>query len=230
MRTPNLDRLAAEGVLFRRHYAQAAPCGPSRASLHTGQYLMKHRSGLNGTPLDARFTNLALEARAAGYDPVLFGYTDASPDPRTLAPDDARLFSYEGVLPGYRAVVDLPEHLRGLGRVAADAGLRRARRRPRMYEPVSDAPGAPVAYAAEHTEAAFLTGAVLDHVDGVTEPWFVHAAYIRPHPPFVAPEPYASMYDPADVPEPIRAETFEAEGDGPSRARRRGRDSGGAPR
>ena len=38
---------------------------------------MKHRSALNGTPLDARFTNLALEARAAGYDPVLFGYTDA---------------------------------------------------------------------------------------------------------------------------------------------------------
>ena len=85
VRTPNLDRLADEGVLFRRHYAQAVPCGPSRASLHTGQYLMKHRSALNGTPLDARFTNLALEARAAGYDPVLFGYTDASPDPRALA-------------------------------------------------------------------------------------------------------------------------------------------------
>ena len=81
-----------------------------------------------------------------------------------------------------------------------------------MYEPVSDAPGAPVAYAAEHTEAAFLTGAVLDHVDAITEPWFVHAAYIRPHPPFVAPEPYASMYDPADVPAPVRAETHEAEG------------------
>ena len=85
VQTPNLDRLAAEGVLFRRHYAQAAPCGPSRASLHTGQYLMNHRSALNGTPLDARFTNLALEVRNAGYDPVLFGYTDASPDPRQLA-------------------------------------------------------------------------------------------------------------------------------------------------
>jgi arylsulfatase A-like enzyme len=81
-----------------------------------------------------------------------------------------------------------------------------------MYEPISDAPGAPVAYAAEHTEAAFLTGVVLDHVDATTAPWFVHAAYIRPHPPFVAPEPYASMYDPATVPEPVRAETHEAEG------------------
>ena len=212
VRTPHLDRLAGEAVLFRRHYAQAAPCGPSRASLHTGQYLMKHRSALNGTPLDARFTNLALEARAAGYDPVLFGYTDASPDPRTLAPDDARLFSYEGVLPGYRAVVDLPEHLRAWGEWLRTQGYTVPDDVRELYEPVSDAPGAPVAYSAEHTEAAFLTGAVLDHVDATSEPWFLHVAYIRPHPPFVAPEPYASMYDPATVPEPVRAETHEAEG------------------
>ncbi len=212
VRTPSLDRLAAEGVLFRRHYAQAAPCGPSRASLHTGQYLMNHRSALNGTPLDARFTNVALEARTAGYDPVLFGYTDASPDPRALAADDPRLLSYEGVLPGYRAVVDLPEHLRIWGDWLRDRGYDVPEDVREMYRPVSDAPGAPVAYAAEHTEAAFLTGEVLDHLDTATEPWFVHVAYIRPHPPFVAPEPYASMYDPDSVPEPVRADTWEAEG------------------
>ena len=51
---------------------------------------------LNGTPLDARFTNVALLAREAGYDPVLFGYTDSSIDPRTVPPGDPRLFSYEG--------------------------------------------------------------------------------------------------------------------------------------
>ncbi len=39
LKTPNLDRLAREGVLFRRHYAQATPCGPGRASLYTGLYL-----------------------------------------------------------------------------------------------------------------------------------------------------------------------------------------------
>ena len=71
-----------------------------------------------------------------------------------------------------------------------------------MYEPVSDARRAPVAYTAEHTEAAFLTGEVLRYVDEQQgAPWFVHAAYIRPHPPFVAPEPYNTMYDPAAVPD-----------------------------
>lgn len=214
VQTPNLDRLAAEGVLFRRHFAQAAPCGPSRASLHTGAYLMNHRSVLNGTPLDARFTNVALEARARGYDPVLFGYTDASPDPRVLAPDDPRLRTYEGVLPGFRAVVDLPEHLEAWGAWLRERGYDVPDDVRRMYDPVSDAPGAPVAYAAEHTEAAFLTGEVLRFVDEQQgAPWFVHAAYIRPHPPFVAPAPYHEMYDPASVPMPVRRATFTEEGE-----------------
>ncbi len=59
VRTPNLDRLAADGVLFERHFAQATPCGPSRASLHTGLYALNHRSITNGTPLDARHKTLA---------------------------------------------------------------------------------------------------------------------------------------------------------------------------
>src|SRR5437764_10957489 len=84
VRPPNLDRLAAGGVSFRRHFAQAAPCGPSRASLYTGMYLMNHRSVLNGTPLDARHTNVALVARALGYEPALFGYTDTSVDPLSV--------------------------------------------------------------------------------------------------------------------------------------------------
>src|SRR3954453_8058492 len=74
--TPNLDRLAAGGVLFSRHYSQATPCGPARASLHTGLYACNHRSVTNGTPLDARHVTLAQLVRAAGWDPILFGYTD----------------------------------------------------------------------------------------------------------------------------------------------------------
>jgi arylsulfatase A-like enzyme len=50
IRTPNIDHLAETGVSFTRHYAQSSPCGPSRASLLTGQYLMNHRVVTNNTP------------------------------------------------------------------------------------------------------------------------------------------------------------------------------------
>ena len=97
VQTPNLDRLATRGVRFANHWSVTAPCGPSRASLHTGLYPMNHGSVGNGTPLDNRFTNIAREARAVGYDPVLFGYTDTSVDPRTVTdPEDPRLRDYEG--------------------------------------------------------------------------------------------------------------------------------------
>jgi len=61
VKTPHLDALAADGVVFRNHFAQCLPCGPSRASMYTGMYLQNHRSVGNGTPLDARHTNIALE-------------------------------------------------------------------------------------------------------------------------------------------------------------------------
>src|SRR6201999_62674 len=109
VRTPNLDALAREGTLFRNHFANAVPCGPSRASLHTGMYLQNHRSGTNGTPLDARHTNWAKEVARAGYDPVLFGYTDTSVDPRGVDASDPWLRTYEGPLPGIRPIVMMGE-------------------------------------------------------------------------------------------------------------------------
>ncbi len=222
VRTPTLDRLAAEGVLFAEHYAQAAPCGPSRASLWTGLYLHNHRSVFNGTPLAEGIPNLALEARALGYDPVLFGYTDTTVDPRTVAdPDDPRLRSYEGVLPGFSV-----GHLLLEDRVPWLAWLRSLgydvpERLDDWLRPVADHPEAegrgstwpPAPFAAEHTETAYLTDLVLEHLRGQgDDPWFVHVAYIRPHPPFVAPAPYHDLVDPADVPwPPVRRGTLGEE-------------------
>jgi arylsulfatase A-like enzyme len=208
VRTPNLDRLAATGVLFRRHYAQAAPCGPSRASLYTGLYLMNHRSVNNGTPLDARFTNIALEARALGYDPTLFGYTDTSVDPRTVDPDDARLRSYEGVLPGFAEGCHLPE---GAPTAWLDWLAAEGITVPDDWRLLDD-PAGP-GYDYDHTQTAFLTDLAIEHItDRGDEPWFVHLSYLRPHPPFVPTAPFDTLYDPANMPAPVRAATREAEG------------------
>jgi arylsulfatase A-like enzyme len=212
--TPNLDALAASGVHFTQHFAQAAPCGPSRASIYTGMYMMNHRSVLNGTPLDARFTNVALEARALGYEPALFGYTDTSVDPRTVAETDPRLHTYEGVLPGLDPVCHVPEGdpqpwLQWLAKQGYDI--------PSNWREFVDrpAPGTrwQTQYAAEHSEPAFLTDQVIEWIEGRDgAPWFAHVSYLRPHPPFLAPEPYVSRYDPDAMPAPVRAASRDEEG------------------
>jgi arylsulfatase A-like enzyme len=65
--TPNLDRLAAEGVRFRNAFVVNALCSPSRASFLTGRYPHEHGVVDNDTPLDPAATTYASLLRAAGY-------------------------------------------------------------------------------------------------------------------------------------------------------------------
>jgi arylsulfatase A-like enzyme len=220
VKTPNLDALAAEGVLFERHYANTAPCGPSRASLHTGLYLQNHRSGTNGTPLDARHTNWALESARLGYDPVLFGYTDTSRDPRGEPDDSPWLRTYEGPLPGVRPIV----HLDGDPTPWTDWLAAKSYPTPRKAQdaygwrdPGPDwedgaAEPRPLRFPAEVDDVAFLTGQLIEYLRGARGPFIAHLSLLRPHPPFVAPAPYNARYDPEAVPPFRRAASAEAEG------------------
>jgi arylsulfatase A-like enzyme len=207
VRTPTLDALAGEAVVFANHFAPCAPCSPARASLYTGLYQMNHRVVANGTPLDARFDNVALAARRAGYRPTLFGYTDTALDPRGRDPNDPDLRSYEEVLPGFTCRQPLREDDR-----TWIAWLRqRGHGEALLADPhaVARAPGrgvslAPPGYGADETQTAFLVERLLDwHAEQDGRPWFAHVSFLRPHPPFVVPEPYASMVAPEDVPPPI---------------------------
>jgi len=71
---------------------------------------------------------------------------------------------------------------------------------PDMYRPAGDTPDAPALYAAEHSDTAFLTDQTIADLNRRDPGWFALLTYIRPHPPFVAPAPYNTMYDAADMP------------------------------
>jgi len=206
LETPALDALARRGVLFANHWANAAPCGPSRACLYTGTYQHRNRSVLNGTPLDARFTNVALVARELGYDPVLFGHTDTAADPRTVPPGDPRLFTYEGVLPGFRSVLSDPweQGSPGWGRWLARQGFDVPAHPHALYEPIAGFPGteehgstwAPTRFPAELSQTRFVGQAVVDWLEEYgNQPFFIHASFIRPHPPRRNPIGYHDLYD-----------------------------------
>jgi arylsulfatase A-like enzyme len=73
LKTPNLDRLAAEGLRFRNAFVVNSLCAPSRASLVTGQY--GHVNGVtnNHTPHPEGNLSVAALLRPAGYVSGYFG-------------------------------------------------------------------------------------------------------------------------------------------------------------
>ena len=207
--TPNLAALAAEGTRFTRHYTATYPCGPARASLFTGLHPHKHRSVQNGVPLDARHPTLFTQARAAGYRPMLFGYTDITLDPRGRAPLDPDLGDYENLCPGIVPELLLTEratpwlaHLASRGHALPDPDDGR-------NTVFAQAPfGAPAIFDAADSETAFLTDRFLAwlRVAGAP-PFFAHLSFIAPHPPFAAAAPYHALVDPAALPLPVRGDT-----------------------
>ncbi len=147
-RTPNIDRLAARGVLFTNAHAPAPACNPSRVAIFTG--VAPHRSGLydqspNFRDLWPDRLTLPQRLRAVGYHPQGAGKVFHKPyaDPPSwddffpslelqMAPDSVQR-KLEGIVGNHAAaVVDAPNSSLGDGKVAdwIAAALRRPPEQP----------------------------------------------------------------------------------------------------
>ena len=216
IQTPNLDALAREGALFRNCFVQTSPCGPSRMSIYTGRYLCSTGCLDNMTPLAEAEDNLAMHLRGYGFSPAIMGYNDYAIDPRTLPdghPHKTGL-SYEYFLPGFDVVLD---HERGSDAWFADL---RAKGYPEglldseaIHQPKlpPEGPGNhlpicyPAHYRAEDSDTQFLTTKAIEYIRGQGDrDWFLSLNFLKPHGPYLCPEPYHAMYDPADVPPATR--------------------------
>src|SRR5437763_1030014 len=72
--TPNIDRLAHEGTIFRRWYTAAVVCAPSRAALMTGRYSIHNGvCGNDSLDLPSDELTIAEALKPAGYATALFG-------------------------------------------------------------------------------------------------------------------------------------------------------------
>ena len=109
VRTPNLDRLASEGVRFDRAYVTQAGCSQSRSSIMTGLY--PHQNGQIGLATwgfrlyRPELPNLPRSLKAAGYRTGIIGKLH-------LNPEEAFPFDFTAIPRGNFARKDLPEYAR----------------------------------------------------------------------------------------------------------------------
>ncbi|TFG20152.1 MAG: sulfatase, partial [Promethearchaeota archaeon] len=78
--TPNIDKLAEEGILFTNSYCTDPTCTPSRSSILTGKYPSQHGAWSLGTKLDPEKNILLTDIlRESGYRTTLIGKAHFEP-------------------------------------------------------------------------------------------------------------------------------------------------------
>ena len=211
--TPELDRLSTEGMRFERAYTPTSICSAARASLLTGLYPHTHGLVNNTHEADAVCPNLSTDLTTFGTALADAGYRNSYLGKwhvgRDRTPEEFG-FSYLGGSDEHHDDIDtaFEEYRDDLGVDVGDDDLE---------EPIRAADGALVAATdpvpVEATRPYFLaerTVAALDRAADADAPFLHRTDFLGPHHPYVVPEPYASMYDPADVELPdSSAETFD---------------------
>jgi len=96
VKTPNIDRVAKSGVLFRNAFVNSPSCTPCRSALLSGRYFFRTGTGaiLQGATWDAAIPSFPLLMRDAGYH-IGKSYKVWSPGTPVDAPFGAQKYAYE---------------------------------------------------------------------------------------------------------------------------------------
>jgi arylsulfatase A-like enzyme len=98
--TPNIDRLAAESVVFSTAVSTTPVCCPYRASMLTGQYPLTHGIFMNDAPLDPAATTMGKIYKNSGYNTGYIGkwHLDGHGRSSYIPPERRQGFEYWKVL------------------------------------------------------------------------------------------------------------------------------------
>ncbi|MGI9541907.1 MAG: sulfatase family protein [Cyclobacteriaceae bacterium] len=192
IRTPNIDRLAAEGARFSRAYANSPMCTPSRAALITGRY--PHAAGVTllRTPLpDSAFT-IAEYLKEQGFATGIFGKNHFNSDLKH----------------GFDTVLTRQHHENRLAELPSGVSVRP------IWKPFNDpariwlnAEGATSGSDFANSQGTFFANATIEFMRSNRKRRFLAvASFHEPHSPFNFPIEYANKYDPALLELPLASD------------------------
>ena len=233
VKTPHIDRIAERGVRFDRAYTIHPLCMPTRSTWWTGQAPHGHGVRCNGIPLDRDVPTITEALMRSGYRTHSIGKIHMRPfghargaDPAYLSPRDwpeSRAMWNAGRLHG----LPLPYYgMRSADWMGANGNAGESNYTQWLYEREPDGmelmqPDGRI--TGQGTQEAVYTiplPSELHYTSWMAEcgekfladqkdsddPFFLWWSCPNPHPPYMTSEPWASMYDPDDMPMPIRRE------------------------
>ena len=192
VKTPNIDKLAQEGVKFTDYYAPAPLCSPSRAGLLTGR--MPFRTGIRSwipegknVALGRNELTIANLLKQQGYDTAIMGklHLNAGGD-RTDQPQ-AKDMGFD-----YRLV--------NTAGFVSDSTLDNAKERPRygMVYPTGFTRNEKPIGRAKTFSGELVSSEVVNWLDKKKDnnPFFLYVAFTEVHSPLASPKKYLDMYAP----------------------------------
>jgi len=180
LQTPNIDKIAKQGLIFNQFYANSTVCSPSRASFVTGKYpdkagvpgVVRQYPSINWGYLDPNTTTIADELKQRGYDTALIGKWHLGLSSPNL-PNERGFEHFHGFLGDM--MDDYWTHLR--------AGVNWMRLNSETIEPKGHATDIFTDWAVDY---------LADSVDSA-QPFFLFLAYNAPHFPIQPPEEYLKI-------------------------------------
>lgn len=230
LHTPHIDALAARGVRFTNAYVQSPFCGPSRMSSYTGRYCRSHGATWNGFPLRVGEPTLGDHLRRIGVRPVIVGKTHMVADTEGMDWLGIEPGSTIGVhisecgfepwerddgLHPYGPYSPNPpydEWLRSKGLNSGNpwedfANSAKGEDGELLSAWLLKYSNLPANIPEELSETPYMTMRAMEFMEAAgDQPWMCHLSFIKPHWPYIVPEPYASMYGPEHVLPAVRSE------------------------
>ena len=224
VKTPNLDRLVERGTTFHRAYTVNPTCTPTRASWITGLYPSQHGAYSLGTKLMEDVPTVGDVFNEHGYATALVGKAHFQPLKSTEEYSSLESYpilqdldywrDFHGPFYGFQHV-ELARNHTDESHVGQHYALwmeeKGCKNWQKYFLPNHERlqPGQPWEIPEElHYDAwiAERTSALMEQYCKEDRSFFLWASFFDPHPQYMIPEPYATMYDPAEVTVPEHRE------------------------